>query len=126
MEIPEVRRSFGLKDLKVVVAEDLGGTPAKIVVEGPEAGTIYLCQKNLLNKYTQQVRVFIIIHETRHTFFNNEEKTDESAFYEYMRMGYNISGALFALTDVLRRSPATVKRMVNMYYITHGFNEKHD
>ena len=122
---PEVKRAFGITDLKFVWVDDLGGTPAKIRIEGPEAATIFLCRASRA-KYTQQIWAFIVLHEIAHVFFNTESKADEWAFYQYMLQGYNASVAVFALTDVLKCGRVNVERMAKMFYLTYGFNEKYN
>ena len=120
---PEVKRSFGITDVKIAWVDTLGKqTPAKICVEGPDAGTIYL-SRAAEACIPQQQWAFIVNHEFQHVNFDDEAKTDHAAFYEYMRQGYNISQAFRALVDILGRNPENVKRMIEMFRLCQNFNE---
>ena len=124
----QVERGYTDKDLKLVVVPSVaGGGPAKHTVTGPERGTIYVGQ-DALNKYPQQVMAYVLTHERAHTWFNDEDKADEWAFHEFMREGYNMSQAQWALINILRRTPENVDRIVKMYKLccaAHA-NEKYN
>jgi hypothetical protein len=61
------------------------------------------------------IQVFVMEHEKAHMFYRDEEKCDLFAFVNFMRMGYNRSTAYYALSEVLRRTPANIERIREMF-----------
>jgi hypothetical protein len=60
------------------------------------------------------IRFFIDLHEMGHCWYVTEQYCDLYAFVNFLRMGYNRSTAFYALSKVLRSSPANIERLKNI------------
>lgn len=61
------------------------------------------------------MRIFILLHELGHFYYETEKYCDLYAFIEFVKMGYNPSTAMYCLTDVLRRKPENDERIDYIY-----------
>lgn len=99
-----------VKDLVIVDNPSLKGTPARIftmdgVIE--KGRDIY--------SYPKPMRVFFLLHETAHLFYKTEKFCDLFALSHFLEMGYNMSTAMYCLTNVLKRNPQNVERVKFIY-----------
>lgn len=66
--------------------------------------------------YPFPIRVFILLHEIGHFFYKNECDADLFAAVHFIRLGYNNSTALYALTRVLNfNSHANNDRVTKLF-----------
>ena len=85
---------------KIVFVDSLGGrTPACI---NRQTG-LMLIDRKWWNNLPTEHRFFILLHEWSHAELNttNEFKADDLAFKTYVKFGYSITQAIYALTKVL-------------------------
>jgi len=122
--VPKVKRSFTVEQVKIVWVDNMAQTPAKICVDGPDAGVMTL-SRAAAACIPQQQWAFIVNHEFQHVNFDDEAETDQAAFYEFMKQGYCVSQAFFALVNILGRSPENVVRMISMFKTAKNFNENY-
>lgn len=131
-----------IRDINIVNNPDLYNTPARIFTELPVAK---IEKGKLFNTYTDPTKIFFLLHEVGHQMYGitnedikkaqikdaNElhsgkkwlkEKTIQSEMYcdlfaltHFLQMGYNMSTAMYALTNVLKRTPENEKRVLFLY-----------
>lgn len=99
-----------IKDFVIVDNPALHNTPARVFThEGViEKGSQF-------NKYTQPMKVFFLLHEVGHFYYKTEEYCDLFALTHFLQMGYNMSTAMYALTNVLRRNKQNKDRVLFIY-----------
>jgi hypothetical protein len=124
-----------IKDFTIIDNPKLYNTPARVFTyEGIiEKGAKF-------NQYTQPTRVFFLLHEVGHFFYgltsehyeqankmkNGKEwlaeKSNEYEMYcdlfaltHFLQMGYNMSTAMYALNNVLRRNKRNMDRVLFLY-----------
>lgn len=117
---PETTRPFEIKELRVrnnYVME----TPGRFHTKVP----LLEFNPRMMDKYTQPVNLFIRLHELGHYQFNDEEKADEWATTMFLNMGYNLSSANQALTQVLSKSPINVDRMYAQHEYLNAINNQY-
>ena len=100
------------KPIKIVYNEKLTGTPARIFSNMNPA---IIEVSPSFYKYPPQVRMFILLHEYGHLFYETEHKTDLYALKEYLKLGLNASQAFFALAKVLHPSPKSQERIKRLF-----------
>lgn len=61
------------------------------------------------------IQVFIDLHEIGHFFYLNENDADLYAFVCFVRKGYNVSTAYYAMDRVLKKSKQNIERLRDMY-----------
>ncbi len=119
IEIPELNielppferdRIKNVDVIEVVKNWELKGTPARIHTA---SGVIELGQD--MYKYTKPMRVFFILHELGHFYYSTEKYCDLFALVFFLKLGYNMSTAMYCLTKVLRHNPANVERVLFIY-----------
>lgn len=104
--LPEKQKDFSHLEIKYQYNPTLQHTPARhfYKIGLVEYGNIFLNQPYPL-------RVFILLHEKGHTYYHNEEFADLYAVNEYLKLGYNKSTAIHALTDILKEATQNNKRV---------------
>ena len=105
----ETEWSVGIR--RVVIAADLGATPAGVA---PSSGILYI-NARLWKTLTPAERFFVLLHEWAHIAgqTRSEYEADRLAFTEYARRGYSLRSAVFALTKILPfTSPEHYRRAV--------------
>lgn len=108
-KLPEIERNRAKKGTKIVLNENLKGTPARIFTH-----------KNIIEispafkKLPFQVQKFIIFHEIGHFFYSTEWKTDAFALYWFLKKGYNESNAYYSLSKILSRNNDNIERIQKM------------
>jgi hypothetical protein len=70
---------------------------------------------NKFNSYSKPTRVFFLLHEFAHFYYKTEKFCDLFAMVHFLRMGYNMSTAMYCLTNVLRRTPENKERILYVY-----------
>lgn len=99
-----------IKDFIIIDNPKLTNTPARVFThEGIiEKGAGFY-------KYTQPMKVFFLLHEVGHFFYKTEEYCDLFALVHFLQMGYNMSTAMYCLTNVLRRNKQNTERVLFIY-----------
>lgn len=116
VQLPPFERER-VKNLVIVDNPHLEGTPARIftfdgiVEKGKE---IY--------KYPAPMRIFFLLHEVGHLYYKTEKYCDLFALAHFLEMGYNMSTAMYCLTNVLKRNRANSERIKFIYQ--HLIKEK--
>ena len=87
-----------------------GSTPAKIY---PRRQLMILDKKKFSMIPSVPMRVFVLAHELAHTVELDELAADLLAFDLYVKRGYPIRSAIFAITRLLEPSTAH-KRAINI------------
>ncbi len=107
--LPKYERNR-IKDFTIIDNPNLHNTPARIFThEGIiEKGSQFY-------KYTQPMKVFFLLHEVGHFYYKTEEYCDLFALVHFLQMGYNMSTAMYALTNVLRRNKQNRDRVLFIY-----------
>lgn len=108
-DLPPFERNR-IKDFVIVKNPTLYNTPARVFThEG-------VVEKSAdFDKYPQPMRVFFLLHEVGHFYYKTESYCDLFALTHYLQMGYNMSTAMYCLTNVLRRTPANMDRVMFIY-----------
>jgi len=96
--------------IEIVRNWELEGTPARIHTA---SGVIELGRE--MYKYTKPMRVFFILHEMGHFYYTTEKFCDLFALVFFLKLGYNMSTAMYCLTKVLRHNPQNVERVLFIY-----------
>lgn len=106
-----------IKNFVIIDNPELHNTPARVFThEGViEKGSQF-------NKYPKPVRVFFLLHEVGHFYYKTEMYCDLFALVNFLQMGYNMSTAMYALTNVLRRTKENRERILFIY--NHLFKNK--
>lgn len=94
----------------VEIANIPGNTPAKIY---PRKKLIILDKKKFFEIPSVPMRVFVLAHELAHMKESSELAADLLAFDLYVKRGYPIRDAIFAITRLLEPSSAH-KRAINI------------
>lgn len=99
-----------IKDFVIIDNPNLHNTPARVFThEGiVEKGSLFY-------RYTQPMKVFFLLHEVGHFYYKTEEYCDLFALVHFLQMGYNMSTAMYALTNVLRRNKQNKDRVLFIY-----------
>lgn len=102
------------KDFIIRFNPELGmhQTPARIFTNSNPA-VIEIGQK--FYTYPPQTRMFILLHEYGHMFYENEHKTDLFALKMGMLYGLNISQMFGALSNVLHPSKMNDERVMKLF-----------
>lgn len=94
----------------VQIANIPGNTPAKIY---PRRRLMVLDKKKFSSIPSVPMRVFVLAHELAHTVESDELAADLLAFDLYIKRGYPIRDAIFAIIKLLEPSAAH-KRAINI------------
>lgn len=99
-----------LKDFIIVDNPRLTGTPARIFTEEGivEKGRDFY-------RFSRPMRIFFLLHEVGHFYYKTEEFCDLFALVNFLQMGYNMSTAMYCLTNVLKRNEQNKKRVLYIY-----------
>ena len=117
---PDTQRPFEIEDLRIqdnYVME----TPGRFHTRIP----LLEFNPHMMANYSQPVNMFIRLHELGHYQFNDEEKADEWATTMFLNMGYNLSSANQALTQVLSKNPVNLDRMYSQYAYLNAINNQY-
>lgn len=109
VDLPPFERSR-VKDISIVDNPELTGTPARIFTLD---GIIEKGKK--LYDYPKPMRVFFLLHEIAHLYYKTEKYCDLFALVHFLQMGYNMSTAMYCLTNVLRRNDQNLERVLYIY-----------
>jgi hypothetical protein len=107
--LPEPERNR-YKPFKIEFNKELKGTPARIFTQ---EGVIEVAPTYY--KLDPPTRLFILLHELGHYFYETEWKTDTFALYYYLKLGYNKSQAFYALSKVLHPSAGNMERITRLF-----------
>jgi len=125
LEIPypseiEKTRPFNISEIRVADNLEMQ-TPGRFYTRRP----LIEFNPRMMSKYSQQVNLFIRLHELGHFFFTDEEKADEWATTTFLNLGYNLSSANQALTQVLSKSPVNMDRMYAQHEYLNAINNQY-
>jgi hypothetical protein len=109
IDLPPFERNR-VKDVQIIDNPQLNDTPARIFTYD---GVIELGRK--FYTFPKPMRVFFLWHEVAHLYYKTEEFCDLVAMVKFLEMGYNMSTAMYCLTNVLRRNKQNLKRIVYIY-----------
>jgi hypothetical protein len=109
IELPPFERNR-VKDIQIVDNPELNGTPARIFTYD---GVIELGRK--FYTFPKPMRVFFLWHEVAHLYYKTEKYCDLFALIHFLKSGYNMSTAMYCLTNVLRRNRQNFDRVVYIY-----------
>lgn len=109
IDLPPFERNRA-KDVKIIDNPQLNGTPARIFTYD---GVIELGRK--FYTFPKPMRVFFLWHEVAHLYYKTEQYCDLFALVQFLKMGYNMSTAMYCLTNVLKRNKENFKRIVYIY-----------
>lgn len=110
--VPPSKKDYSGKPFFIRVNANLiGGTPARICVT---TNPILIEISPTLKDLPIYAQKFIIYHEMGHRFHYNEEHTDLFAVKMMLERGYNQSSCMLALSKVLKKSDANIKRVMNV------------
>lgn len=90
-----------IKPYTIKFNKELTGSPARNFTK---SGIIEIGTRFFLFPYP--IRVFILLHEIGHFYYKDEINCDLFAANEFIKMGYNNSTAMYALTKVLNCNSA--------------------
>lgn len=94
------------KPLDIQFNADLDSSPARIF---SHTGKIEVGAR--FYELPKAVRLFILLHEAGHLYYETETKCDMFALIHFLKMGYNRSTAFYALSRVLRRTKEATERL---------------
>lgn len=100
-----------IKPYKFVYSEELkNGTPARNFTA---KGLIEYGDK--FRALPFPCRLFILLHEIGHFYYEKETDCDLFAAYHFIKMGYNNSTAFYSISEVLKNSPENTKRVMELF-----------
>jgi hypothetical protein len=107
MELYEAERNRG-KQFEIVYNNAIGSTPARIFTNLPvakiEVNEVFMAMP-------PQYKLFILLHEMGHMYYETEEKADLYALKKFLEMGYNASQAYYCLESILKQTPQSISRL---------------
>jgi hypothetical protein len=109
--LPKAERGR-IRPIKIVYNEELEGTPARIFTTANPA-VIELGAK--FKTFPIQIKLFILLHEYAHLFYETEWKVDTLALKLFLQMGGNPSQAFYALSKVLKDTPENNERVQRLF-----------
>lgn len=56
-------------------------------------------------------KIFLLLHEIGHFYYETEKYCDLFSLVHFVKAGYNVSSAMYCLTDILRRRPENDERI---------------
>ena len=110
LPLPDRNFTFDGLTIKEGKPEEMGNTPARIY---PKLKLIEIHPK--WYNYPAPIRLFIALHELGHLRYKSEESADLWALNEYLKLGYNMSMAYYALSEILHRNKANIARINSMF-----------
>jgi hypothetical protein len=108
-DLPEAERSR-IKNFVIVDNPSLEDTPARVFTD---RGIIE--KGKSFNSYPKPMRVFFLLHEVGHFYYETEKYCDLFALTHFLQMGYNMSTAIYCLTNVLKRNKQNLERTLFIY-----------
>ncbi len=115
-DLPPFERNR-IKDFTIIQNKSLTNTPARVYTE---EGIIEVAAD--FNKYPYPMQRFFLLHEVGHFYYEKEEYCDLFALVQFLQMGYNMSTAMYCLTNVLKRNKQNRDRVLYIY--NHLFKNK--
>jgi len=109
VDIPE---RFRFKNFVINYRNDIGNTPARINTMVSPA-IIEVSDK--WKAYPPQVRLFVLLHEMGHMFYQTEDKCDNFALKLYLQQGFNASQAFYALSKILHPQGEGLHRIQKLF-----------
>jgi hypothetical protein len=109
VDIPE---RFRFKNFVINYRNDIGNTPARINTMTSPA-IIEVSDK--WKAYPPQVRLFVLLHEMGHMFYQTEDKCDNFALKLYLQQGFNASQAFYALSKILHPEGEGLHRIQKLF-----------
>lgn len=108
--MPPYERNREKRNIDIVTNPNLTGTPARIFTwEG-------IIEKSpIMSTYPKPMQKFFLLHEMGHQYYKTEAYCDLFATVHFLEMGYNMSTAIYCLTNVLKRNPANNERIIYIY-----------
>jgi hypothetical protein len=103
------------KDFLVTENFSLVNTPARIFTQGYDgksAPVIELSSK--FSDYPKAIQDFIFFHEQGHLMYSKEEDADVYALVKCLQKGHNRSMCFYALSHILKKSPANMERLKSL------------
>jgi hypothetical protein len=64
--------------------------------------------------YPKAIQDFILEHEKGHLLYKTEEKADLYALVNCLKKGHNRSMCFYALSHILKKSPANMERLKSL------------
>jgi hypothetical protein len=111
IELPTAER-FRLRPVTVQFNPYLKGTPARIFT-GRNPALIEVSSR--FYQFPKQIRLFILLHEYGHLFYETEWKVDLFALKMFLGQGYNESQAFYALSKVLGDGAENTNRITRLF-----------
>lgn len=108
--IPAPERDYAPESIYIEKVQGLSNTPARTWAKKG-----YIQRSPSLDSMPSQMDFFIMLHELGHQKYFTEWKTDLFALYHFLKLGYNASQALYALTKVLNSKPENIDRIKRIY-----------
>lgn len=99
-----------IKDFTIVTNRSLKGSPLRIFTN---EGIIERGERFF--NYPKPMRVFLMLHEVSHFYYKTEKYCDLMALVMFVDMGYNISTAMYCLTNILSQHPTNDERIMYIY-----------
>lgn len=113
-ELPEpdrVRRS----DFRTVDNFSLIGTPARIYTQGYDGNSAPVIEiSRSFYDHPKAIQDFILFHEQGHLKYSREEDADLFALVKCLQKGHNRSMCFYALSNILKKSPANIERLKSL------------
>lgn len=109
IDLPKFERNR-IKDFTIIENKNLHNTPARVFTE---EGIIEKGSK--FSQYPKPMQVFFLLHEVGHFYYKTEQYCDLFALTHFLMMGYNMSTAMYCLTNVLRRNKENNERILFIY-----------
>jgi hypothetical protein len=101
-----------IKDFRIITNRSLTGSPLRVfTMEGiVERSPIFFT-------YPIPNRIFLLLHEVAHFWYKTEKYCDLLALLIFISWGYNISTAIYCLTNILSEHPMNDERIKYIYDI---------
>jgi hypothetical protein len=113
-DLPQPERNRR-KDFKLVDNFSLIGTPARIYSEGYDGNSQPVIElSRSYYDYPKAIQDFILEHEKGHLLYKTEEKADLYALVNCLKKGHNRSMCFYALSHILKKSPANMERLKSL------------
>lgn len=93
-----------------VVFTNLKGTPARVYTYHR-----VICITPNFYKLPLPTRLFILLHELGHFYYETEWKCDLFAYYWMLRLGHNHSSAIYGLTTILKHTRGNTARIKKLF-----------
>lgn len=108
-ELPPAERFFFKSEPEIIIEPELD----EIARHYYEDGVIVVGKRWLT--MPKPIRLFILLHEKWHFFYETEDYCDMAALVDFLRMGYNRSTAFYALDNYLSDTNVNRIRVKNLF-----------